>query len=307
MTRLRKEDLSLYYYIKDTVLCNYFEKEENIPLCKLEEYCTFNSNVYVALTDMIPDPTEVGRGWVYFDAVSGTCDNCILDQCIPYYSVSGTDAHGDFVMYGTPEQSYRVVVYDANGDVISTDDYMIDYIDGRIITEADGPIPVSVDYYWNYVSVVDEWPAVEAAHPPVIVLDMQGTDKTGFQLGGGRKTTRKVDIHVFASNPAERNDIVEVLYDGLYLKSCPLYEFPTGSVLDYDGTFYGRRSNNNKLTSLFSRETVENVTHMEFDNVTARHVNLPLLMTRNRDEVTLSDLNAYRSKISFDVVSYTDV
>jgi hypothetical protein len=64
----------------------------------------------------------------------------------------------------------------------------------------------------------------------------------------------------------------------------------------------------NKLTTLFNNSEVSGyVGNLKFDNVTARHVNLPLIMTRSRDEVMLSDLNAYRSKISFDLVSYTSI
>lgn len=195
---------------------------------------------------------------------------------------------------------------------------MIDYIDGRVIVPTDYALQLdnpAITFEWNYISVVDEWAAIEAANPPVVVIDMHGTDKAGYQLGGGKKATRKVDLHVFASNPAERNDIVEALYDGLYNKSCPLYDFPTGSVLDYDGTFYGRRTlderypsgiPNNKLTYLFDRGRVSNVSRLQFDAVTARHVNLPLIMSRGRDEIMLSDLNAYRSKVSFDMFSYDD-
>ena len=192
--------------------------------------------------------------------------------------------------------------------------YMVDYIDGRIITERPLVKPAYVDFDWNYISVVDEWAAIEAADPPVVVIDMHGTDKAGYQLGGGKKATRKVDIHVFATDPAERNDIVETIYDGLYNRGCPLYDFPTGSVLDYDGTFYGRRTLDTtsgtaeeiKLTYLFDRTTASGVSRLFFDAVTARHVNLPLIMTRGRDEVMLSDLNAYRSKVSFDMFSYDE-
>jgi hypothetical protein len=186
-------------------------------------------------------------------------------------------------------------------------EYLIDYMDGRIITSGTCQ-PTYVSYYWNYVSVVDEWAAIEAAKPPVIVIDMYGTDKGGYQLGGGKKETRKVDIHVFASNPSERNDIVEAIYDSLYLKSCPLYDFPEGTILDYDGTWFGRKEDPNKLTSVFNRTTYPNIIgNLTFENVTTRHVSLPLVMTRDRNEVMLSDLNAYRSKISFDLVSYTKV
>ena len=185
---------------------------------------------------------------------------------------------------------------------------MIDYIDCRIVANRKLSNP-TVTYYWNYVSVVDEWAVVEASDPPVVVIDMHGVDKAGYQLGGGKKSIRKVDIHIFACQTAERNDIVDVLYDGLYLKSCMLQNFPNGSPLDYDGTFHGRRNQGdpiNKLTYLYNREGVENVSRLQFENVTARHVNLPLLMTRGKDEVMLSDLNAYRSKVSFDMILYDD-
>jgi hypothetical protein len=155
--------------------------------------------------------------------------------------------------------------------------------------------------------VVDEWSAIEAADPPVIVIDINGTDKSGYQLGGGKRAVRKVDLHIFATDPAERNDIVETLYDGLFNRSCPIYNFTTGTALDYDGTFYGRRNAQtpeDKLTYLFDRERVSNVSSLFFDTVTARHVNLPLIMSRGRDEVMLSDLNAYRSKVSFNMFSY---
>ena len=181
-------------------------------------------------------------------------------------------------------------------------------MDGRVITS--GTVtPVSIDYYFNYISLVDEWAAIEAADPPVVVIDVMGTDKGGYQLGGGKRVVRKVDIHVFASDTAERNDIVETIYDGLYLKSCPLYNFVDGSVLEYDGTWYGRKGNMNKLETLFNPGYVGgycgNRCNLQFENVTTRHISLPLIMTQSRDEVMLSDLNAYRSKISFDMVSYT--
>jgi len=305
MSILRKEDLSLYYHIKDIIFQNFMEREEYIPLEMMDELCTLNSYVYAALTDMVPSPTERGRGWVYFDQYEDG------DMCFPYSTVSGTTAEGDPTM-GTPEQSNRVTVYETSSsglNATSDQEYMLDYIDGRVITDRRLVDPY-ISYYWHYISVVDEWAAIEAADPPVVVIDIHGIDKAGYQLGGGKKTNRKVDIHIFASDPAERNDIAEALYDGFFNKSCPLYDFPTGTVLDYDGTFYGRGSppdkSMDKLATLFSRDRVELVNRLYFDNVTSRHVNLPLIMTRGRNEVMLSDLNAYRSKVTFDMFSYDD-
>ena len=286
MRKLRKEDLSLYYYIKDIVLNDFIEKEYDVPLEFMASISSSTSFVYEALTEMLPDPATRGRGLVYFDTVSGTSPYC--DRGLPLR-----------------EQSNRVVVYDSNGNIIDENSYVIDYIDCRIVTS--GTVtPAAIDYYWNYISVVDEWAAIEAADPPVVVLDIQGTDKTGYQIGPGRKDVRKVDIHIFASSPSERNDIVETIYDSLYLKSIPLYDFPQGSVLDYDGTFFNRKNNMNKDTNLFDRTVLSNTSMLHFDKVSDRHVNLPLVMTRGTNELFLSDLNAYRSKISFEMYSYVD-
>lgn len=323
MRSLRKEDISLYYYLKHVALFEFIEREDVAPLEMMEiteEACNAGVTVYAALVEwcehdgFTPDPTDRGRGWVYFDSetVSGT------DQCHPYVVVSGTDVEGN-IIDGIPEQSERVIVYTLPDTVnpylmtptelepyLSTNEYMIDYLDGRIVVTSGTAVPTNVTYHWNYVSLVDEWAAVEAAAPPVVVIDMHGTDKAGYQIGPGKKTMRKVDLHVFASNPAERNDIVEELYDALYIKSSPLYDFPLGTILEHDGTWYGRKDNMNKLTSLFNRQgSSEVIGNMEFHNVTARHVSLPLLMTRDRNEVMLSDLNAYRSKVSFELVTYT--
>ncbi len=317
MRSLRKEDLSLYYHLKHVGLFEFIELEELAPLQKMdtEEFCSTDFIVYQALTEwctepdgFAPNPTERGRGWVYLDSgtiVSGT------DPCAPYLTVTGTDVAGNILdegydpISGIPEQSERIKVYDVDSVIISDQDYIIDYIDGRIITIGN-VIPVYIDYYWHYVSLVDEWAAVEAADPPVVVIDMHGTDKAGYQLGGGKKQSRKVDLHVFATNPAERNDIVEELVDSLFNKTAPMYNFPLGTMLDYDGTWYGRKEDSNKLTSLFNRQHASHVIgNMEFMNVTSRHVSLPLVMTRDRNEVMLSDLNAYRSKVTFDLITYT--
>jgi len=306
MKLLRKEDISLYLYIKDIVLRDFIETEEENPLQLMPELCGIDSYVYSAVTDMIPAPTERGRGWVYFDPPSGG------SPCQPYPTVSGLNGDGD-PAFGTPEQTYMVQVYDGDpsisGSLVDPSRYMIDYVDGRIITPTKFTAPF-VTYKWNYVSVVDEWAAVQASDPPVVVIDMHGTDKEGYQLGGGKKSVRKVDLHVFATDPAERNDIVETLYDSLFNRQCALYNFPTGSVLDYDGTFYGRREQGvtsyNKLTYLFDRERVSHVSSLFFDGVVARHVNLPIVMTSGKDEIVLSDLNAYRSKVSFTMFTYDD-
>lgn len=308
MKNLRKEDLSLYLYIKDVVLREFRETEEYAPLNLVSELSSSNSYVYECLTALAPSPAEHGRGWVYFDPPSGGL------SCEPYPTFSGLNGDGNFA-YGTPEQSNSVILYETTSSgIVEIDwkEYMIDYVDCRIISQRKLNTP-KVSFTWNYVSVVDEWAIVEASNPPVVVINIGGTDKAGYQLGGGKRSVRKVDIHIFASNSAERNDISETLYDGLFNKSCPLYDFPAGSILDYDGTFYGRKNvldrdpnPSNKLTYLFDRSKVSYISKLQFDEVSARNVNLPLVMSRSQDNVILSDLNAYRARISFNMSSYDD-
>lgn len=316
MKQLRKEDLSLYYYLKDVVLKDFVETEEHVPLSYMSEISNDSSDpdcrslVYEALSTILPKPTERGRGWVYFD--EGISFDTYGNLCYNDITASGI---------GIPEQKRRVVIHHcttSGGNIVynplidNYNEYMVDYLDGRIVTsgtlEDAGNTPTHVTYSWNYVALVDEWAAIQASDPPVVVIDIHGTDKMGYQLGAGRKTVRKVDLHIFASDPAERNDLVETLYDGLFNRSCPIYDFTNGTILDYDGTWNGRKDNSDREDpdTYFKTTTVSGLLgNMMFDNVTARNVNLPMLMTRNVDEIMLSDLNAYRSKISFDLVSYT--
>lgn len=306
MSVLRKEDLSLYLYLKDTVLKNFQESVEYAPLTLVQNLCGVDSFVYAHIHDIEPSPTERGRGWLYFDTPN------ISSPCEPFPSVSGINGDG-LSAYGTPEQSSKVILYETTYSglqVVDWKDYMIDYVDGRIITNRQLTDP-KVSYTWNYVSVVDEWSAVEAANTPVIVIDVNSTNKSGYQLGGGKKSNRRVDIHIFASNTAERNDLSEVIYDGLYNKSCPLYDFRSGAVIDYDGTFYGRKhlldrdpDPTDKTSFLFDRHILQGINTLYFDSVVSRNVSLPLVMSTSREGVMLSDLNAYRSRINFNMYSY---
>ena len=308
MRNLRKEDLSLYLYIKDVVLKEFIEEEEYSQLRLMPELCSTDSYVYEYVTDLKPSPTDHGRGWTYFDAPSGTL------FCEPYTDLVGLNGDGVSAV-GTPEQSNSVIVYETTTSglaIVDWKEYMIDYVDCRIISQRKFNVP-KVSFRWNYVSVVDEWRLIEASGPPVVVIDIGGTDKKGYQLGGGKKSIRKVEVYIFASNTAERKDLSETIYDGLYNRSCPIYDFPTGAILDYDGTFYGRRNildrdpnPTNKLTYLFDRSKVLYISKLQFDDVSARNISLPLVMTRAQDDIMLSDLNAYRARISFNMFSYDD-
>ena len=287
MQRSRKESLSVYYYIRDLALKDYFEFQEKDEL-QLVDDVLYNTmyKTYKIITTNTPYPFERGRGLLYFDTLDFSCLVTVDNN------------------YDTPEQSNRIVIYDKYLNIIEDSLYIVDYVTGHIIM-LENIVPKYIDYYWYYISIVDGWSAVSSSTAPVIVIDINNLTKSGFQLGGGKKITRKSSIYLFASSSSERSDLVEILYDSLYLKTCPLYDFPHGSALDYDGTFYNRKNNLNKETNMFSRTVVSGTSNLRFENVEARNINLPLTLSINNEASTLSDLNAYRAKITFDLVSYT--
>ncbi len=286
MFRMRKEDTSVYLYIKDIALSYYIETQEYDTVIHDANNSTDDNTIYTIYTSATPSPFERGRGLVYFDDLT--------DQyLVPYGTISGTK-----------EQTERVKLYDSNMTLIDDNDYIVDYVDGYIINPTVEPAYATYD--WNYVSVVDEWSSLSAADPPVVVIDINATKKSGFQLGAGKKSVRKGSLTIFASSNAERNDIAELLYDSLYLKSCPNYAFPNGTVLDYDGTFAGRKDVTDKDDNEFSRVLDADIKRLEFDNVEMKHINLPISTATGNDTAVLSDLNAHRSKITFDLVSYME-
>lgn len=285
MYKIRKEDLSVYRYLRDLVLVDFIEFQEKDELVLNKTRSDNTTSVYDIVSHTTPSPFEHGRGIVYFDELNNEC-------------LVNTDT-----VSGTPEQSNRVFVYDESLTTISGNLYRVDYVDGKVIIPAYIE-PKYIDYYYQYISLVDEWSGLTAASAPVVVLDIAGTNKSGYQLGGGKKVTRRSNIYIFASSASERADITELIYDGLYLKTCPLYDFPTGSVLEYDGTFYNSKNSTDKSTNLFSRAVVSGTSNLRFDDVEARNINLPLTTSRRNQSATLSDLNTHRSRISFNLVSY---
>ena len=260
MKKLRKEDLSLHHYIRSNVLDEFIETDTDIPLTYLPDVSTSDSMVYEATSGRTPSPTSIGRGWVYIDT------------------------YGDII-----EQQNTVTVYDASDNVISGSEYMIDYVDGRVITS--GTVtPDHVTYQYFYVSIVNEWQDIEAAGARVVVVNMDSFVKEGFQLGGGRRVPRRGFFNVFATNQAERDDLNELLYDGIYQKCVPNQNWPKGSMIDWNGTF----------NEAYEYELIANHSHLQFEGVEARNIAATFIRgIPNIDLTMLSDLNRYRARISF--------
>jgi len=130
----------------------------------------------------------------------------------------------------------------------------------------------------------------EVSELPVVVIGVSKFHKEGFQLGGGKFVPRQIDINIFADNGAERDDITEALYNALYQKSCAYQSFQRGTMLDWDGTW-----NNG-----YQYTTVSGSSNLKFGNVVATIVRVSL-NTPSNDVSILSDINRYRSRISFDM------
>jgi hypothetical protein len=266
MEKLRQEDLSLHYYLRHFVLNDYIEVDTSVPLVYLDDVSDPpNSYVYEASSSLEPSPTSRGRGWVYTD----------------------TDPY-------TTEQTGSVIVYDAGDSVISGTEYMIDYVDGRIVTS--GTVtPATVTYDWYYVALVNDWDDALVSDVPVVVVELADFTKEGFQLGGGRVVPRRGRFHIFASNTAERDDLAELLYDGIYNKCVNLQTFEKGTMIDWDGTF----------NDAYTYDTISGSSHLNFERVRSRLITPPLIPDR-RTLVSLSDINRYRNRIDFTMFHYEE-
>jgi hypothetical protein len=266
------EDMSLQHWIKDVLIpLKWVERVVNAPL-------VFNAEklVYEASIQWLPSFLDEGRGWVFFEpAGTGTC----VVSDIP-----------------TTEQSTRVTVKNQVGGTIGASLYTVNYKNGTIAlpgggtTTADGT-PATVDFYQYYVSVIDGWPGTSPPDLPVVAVEIRGYDKRPFQLGGGRKSVRKVAIDIFSTSSSERDDLTEFLYDALYSRHLPVFDFREGEPLTYDGEFSPTWSG-----TLLTLGTDTDALFY-FRNVKVEHI------TGRQD---WSDLNRWRSRITFEMESYRD-
>lgn len=278
MKRLRSEDLSLHHYLRTYALRDFIETERSVPLEFSPDMSQEGSYVYTAVveSDMRPISTSRGRGWVY------------LDEPFPVCSGAG---------FLVQEQSDAIVVYDALGGIIDPINYMVDYVDGRIVMPNRNLSPAFIDYKWYYVALVNDWDVLENSGVPIVAVDISSTNKEGFQLGGGRYVKRRVDLYVFGTDQANRDDVGESIYDALYLRSCANQTFSKGTILDWDGTF-----NLEYVYDVFLLSST-----LKFENVRMRNTWPDArLMIPSRDQTMMSELNRYRTTISFELYHYEE-
>ncbi len=68
-----------------------------------------------------------------------------------------------------------------------------------------------------YVKVTDDYPSItkEGVVLPSVVLTMATLNEAGLQIGGGFKNYRNFDVDIFARRDGERDDLANVIYEGL--------------------------------------------------------------------------------------------
>ncbi len=271
VTLARMEDMSLQHWIKGALLpLKWVENVTNVPLVFNADKARFEADIV-----WLPNFLDEGRGWVYFDPVGA--GSCVVNS-IP-----------------STEQTTRIEVLNETGGTISSSNYTVNYADGAIVasggtTTPDG-VPTTIEFVQYYVSIIDGWPGTEPPTPPVVAIELLNYDKQPFQLGGGRKAVRNGAMHIFATSSSERDDLTEFLFDAIYNRHIPVLDFREGEPLNYDGTF-----NTTFSGSLLQLNTNDD-SIFYFRNVKATYINA---------RQDWSDLNRWRSKVTFTMESFRD-
>jgi hypothetical protein len=253
VSRLRLENASLYNYIKYEIMAeNFTETQSSVPLIYDR---TLGAYIPTSALELDPSPTSINRGWVVFDD----------------YTTDGT-----FIVDTSKEQTTKVSVAGATH-------YTVDYKNGRIYDP--DSTPSSVTYDWYYVAIVDAWPGINPPPLPILSIEIDSTNKEGFQLGGGKKNIRTADLNIFATSKSEREDITDILQDKLFNKQITVKDYSKGDYLNYNG-IYNTGFNPDILAG-----------KIEILSVSARNVNA---------WIDWSELNRYRSTIRVGFETYIE-
>lgn len=268
MRLTRQEDRSLYLYIRDRVLSpEYGELYEERTLIDQGDN-KWNMEYEEDEAGINPfrrgDNSGLGRGLLYFDVVNNCCQ------------------------LGS-EQAEMVTVYDPPTELVRGVDYQVNYLTGQVYSTMDLS-SFLVDYAFSYVSVLDAWPDDDVPELPIVSIEMQRSRDLPHHLGeaeGIRDASWHIEI--FATDKGERDDLMDVLFEGIAHHRCPIYTFSGGTPLTREGTF-----NPN-----FVLENHANYPHLNFENVEKSLTGLPSWGFYETEVI-----NKYRAAISFDTAAY---
>jgi hypothetical protein len=263
MELTRQEDVSVYLYLRERIIApQWAEFSEDYSLVQasagvwdIEYEESLGMHPFTRAAN-----SGYGRGLLYFDISDGLC------------------------IFG-PEQTEMVQIFDGSTQVSGS---IINYKKGQVYDSRDLS-SCRVDYYWHYVATIDAWPDEDVPSLPIVSIQIQRADKAPLQLGGGDIREADWNIEIFGSSKGERDDILEILFDGLYQKRCSIYTFQNGLPLGRDGTF-----NTN-----FSLDYHANYTSLFFENVEKQITGLPRWGFYENERI-----NKYRAQITFETKAY---
>jgi len=241
LERSELEFQSIFHYLKEGVLAHEFSVEVQNDTLKRDIRPGVDGNaaarVYLinsedsAYGDL---QSTKGRGWLSFELSDiNPCE--IYDKTTSgFVSTYGTEFYNTPYSIPTERESSLIIVRDQNDDVIPRDYYRVDYKDCRIRwpsnTTPSGvaltKIPTSIDHRFHMVSLYDGYPTdSDPSTLPIVCIYPMNENTEGLQIGPGAEYHNKYAIDIFASNNAEKRNILNLLKNALYNRSAPVIDF----------------------------------------------------------------------------------
>lgn len=253
---LRNIKNTTYYYIRNVALKDFVYTERFLMESGEHEgvYEIPRQNLNM------PHPSDRGRGFCPFTLASG-----IFGQCV---------------------EADNITLYDSLNPINPTE-YTVNY-ENAFVTVSGSTVPAAIDSPWYYVATSQKWPKGDIPPRPLVILSLKKYSAQGFQLGGGKQPVLDAVIDIFGSTQTELDNISEKIFNSLYLKSSPIYNFEDGDVYNYDGTY-----NNN-----FTCGTLINPAVLYFERVSIKYIEL--------NAYDADDLDMYRSQIVFVGTAYIE-
>jgi len=317
-SRASLEQLSIFYYLKEAVFASEFSQEvQNEPL----SYDSSKDLSGVQRTDyFIVDPNsgaygrfpvEEGRGWLSFSLNEvNPCQIYDVDAG-EYVSIINTPFKTNVYQIPTERETDLVIVRDQNNNILPRSYYQIDYRQGRIRWPAPttpsgalNEIPTTVDYRFHMISMLDGYPSDDSIPElPIVCLYPLSDENKALQIGPGAKFTRRYAIDVFATNNAEKRDILDIIHSSIYNKPISVIDFNrSGEPLEHWGII-----NEDFIQDItYNGDTYRSYLTLNPGNGNILHfLNIEVMYNTSPRE-SRSDILQHMGKITFTTATQTD-
>lgn len=319
LSRSELEHQSLFIYLKEAVLAREFSQEiQNEPL--INEFREFNGIVPSGYLIVDPNNSKFGkksssegRGWLSFDTTNYNTSYVYNETISGYVPTYNTPFFNNSFSIPTKREYNYIKVRDQYGDLMDRSWYQLDYNNCRVRypcpTTPSGVVisglkPTSIDYRFHSVSIVDGYPSNETIPELPIISIYPVTELiNGIQIGPGVEFKRSYRIDIFATDNANKRQLVDIIKQALFNKHVPVIDFNrSGYPLKNHGVI-----NNNFIQTLeYNGENYNtyltlnsgNGQLLYFFNVEGYYDNSP------RD--VMSNSTRHMAKITFTTSSYSD-